>query len=321
MRAMILAAGYGTRMQPLTSLRAKPALPVRGRPVISLLLALLARQGVREVMINLHHRAESLREAVESDHPGSLRIGWSEEPRPLGTGGGIRRAADFLRGSETCVVLAGDMLIDLDLETLATRHRASGRDATLVLREDPRAEAFGSIGLDASGGLARVGSEARIGDERRTGLFTGARLFSREALDRWPDREVFEDLRDWLVPASKEYGLRVGGEVVGPAQSVWEPVGNPSEYLRANLEPPSLPSLGGAVEHWSGEVRIVGDGGDVLLGREAVIGDGVRLDHAVVWEDEEVPAGLQRSFGVFAGGAFHSCRGAGAGSVEARSTG
>ena len=85
--------------------------------MISLLLAFLARHGVREVMINLHHRPESLRQAVEADHPESLEIHWSEEPRPLGTGGGIRRAAEFLRGSETCVVLAGDMLIDLDLES------------------------------------------------------------------------------------------------------------------------------------------------------------------------------------------------------------
>ena len=319
-RAMILAAGYGTRMHPLTSLRAKPALPVRGRPVISLLLAFLARHGVREVMINLHHRAESLREAVEADHPDSLEICWSEEPRPLGTGGGVRRAADFLRGSETCVVLAGDMLIDFDLEALATRHRRSGRAATLVLREDPRMGAFGSIGLDASGRLARIGPDPPIGDERRAGLFTGIRFFSREVLDHWPDRDVFEDLRDWLVPAMKDHGLGVGGEVALPGQSVWEPVGTPDEYLHVNLEPPSLPSLGGSVEHWSGEIRVVGDGEDVLLGRKAVMGEGAHLDHAVVWEGEEVPAGLQRSFGVFAGGTFHSCRTAGAGLADRRST-
>ncbi len=320
MRAMILAAGHGSRMQPLTSLRAKPALPVRGRPVVSLLLAFLARHGVREVMINRHHRPDSLREAVESDHPQSLQIDWSEEPRPLGTGGGIRRAADFLRGSETCVVLAGDMLIDLDLEALATRHRTSGRAATLVLREDPRASEFGSIGLDASGRLARVGSDPRIGEERCAGLFTGIRVFSREALDHWPDRDAFEDLRDWLVPAMEDHGLPVGGEIVERAHSVWEPVGTPSEYLRANLDPPSLPSLGGAVERWSGEIQIVGHGEDVLLGRQAVLGEGARLDHAVVWEGEEVPAGLQGSFGVFAGGAFHPCRTAETGPAESKAT-
>jgi NDP-sugar pyrophosphorylase family protein len=189
-----------------------------------------------------------------------------------------------------------------------------------VLRDDSRAAEFGSIGLDASDRLARVGEDAGLGDERRAGLFTGIRLFSRDALDHWPDRDVFEDLRDWLVPAMKERGLRVGGEIVEHGQSVWEPVGTPSEYLRVNLEPPILPSLGGAVESWTGEIRVVGDGEDVLLGRKSVMGEGVHLDHAVVWEGEEVPAGLQQSFGVFAGGRFHPCRAAEAGSAETRST-
>ena len=81
---MILAAGLGTRLRPLTDLRAKPALPERGRPVISLLLDLLDRHGCREVMINLHHRSETIRAAVGSDHPADLEISWSEESVPLG---------------------------------------------------------------------------------------------------------------------------------------------------------------------------------------------------------------------------------------------
>ena len=108
-RAMILAAGLGTRMRPLTNYRAKPALPVCGRPVISLLLELLAAHGVREVLINLHHHPDSILEAVEADHPESLSIEWSEEPSPLGTGGGIERASEFLRGTADCLVMAGDM--------------------------------------------------------------------------------------------------------------------------------------------------------------------------------------------------------------------
>ncbi|NNL66116.1 MAG: nucleotidyltransferase family protein, partial [Myxococcales bacterium] len=154
---MILAAGLGLRMRPLSDHRAKPALPVLGRPVISLLLELLARCGVREVLINLHHLPSSIRDAVEADHPAALDLTWSIEDAPLGTGGGIRRAADFLRGTDDCLVLAGDMLLDLDLPTLCARHRASGRDVTLVLRDDPRTETFGSIGLDAAGRVVRIG--------------------------------------------------------------------------------------------------------------------------------------------------------------------
>ena len=136
MRAMILAAGLGTRLRPLTALRAKPALPIRGRPVISLLLDFLSRHEIREVMINLHYLPHTIRAAVDADRPPSMRIIWSEESEPLGTGGGIRRASEFLSGDDECVVLAGDMLIDIDLTSLLESHRQSGLDATLVLRDD-----------------------------------------------------------------------------------------------------------------------------------------------------------------------------------------
>lgn len=315
MRAMILAAGFGTRMGLLSKLRAKPALPVRGRPVISLLLAFLERHGIEEVMINLHHLPETIRAAVQQDHPQSMRISWSEEPTPLGTGGGIRRAAAFLAGSDDCVVLAGDMLLDLDLAGVVERHRASGRAATLVLREDDRMSVFGSVGLAADGRVLRIGSQigsgipsgVRSAEESAVGLFTGVRVLSRAALDHWPDRAVFEDLRDWLVPAMRDHGMRAGGEILDRSRSVWEPVGTPREYLQANLEPPGLPSLGGSASSWQGEIRLAGEHQDVLLGRKATLGTGARLERAVVWENESVPPELMAHDGVFAGGRFHSC--------------
>jgi NDP-sugar pyrophosphorylase family protein len=304
---MILAAGLGTRMRPLSELRAKPALPVRGRPVIGLLLDLLARHGIRDVMINLHHRPTSIRDAVERERPMGLAIHWSEEPVPLGTGGGIRRAAEFLRESNECLVIAGDMLLDLDLGMLFAHHRASRNAATLVLREDHRAPVFGTIGFDADAQVTRIGTREIRAGEVASGLFTGVRVFSRSLLDDWPGPEDFEDLRDWLVPAMLERDARVGAWRVGPDDSVWEPVGTPSEYLRVNLDPPALPSLGGPVEKWTGEVELVGAAGDVILGSHAQLGEGAHLEQSVVWEDERVPAGFRGALGVFAGGQFHAC--------------
>lgn len=318
-RAMILAAGLGTRMRPLSDLRAKPALPVCGRPVISLLLELLAHHGIRDVLVNLHHRPDTIRRAVERDRPAELRVTWSEEPEPLGTGGGIRRAAAFLSETPHCLVLAGDMLLDLPLGVLFDRHVASGRDVTLVLRDDPRGEAFGTIGLDERGDVVRIGrrpldrhdaarpSGAAV--EKAAGLFTSVRFFRREALAAWPsaDERPFEDLRDWLAPRAEAGALRFGGECVGPEASVWEPVGTPDEYLAANLAPPALPSLGGAAEHWRGDLdHEAWRAGRVVAG-SAVLGSDVDLDRCVVWEDERVPAGFSGRDGVYAGGAFHAC--------------
>ena len=208
MRAMILAAGLGTRLRPLTAYRAKPALPVRGRPVISLLLELLARYDVEHVLVNLHHLPATIRKAVESDRPAGVRITWSQEPSPLGTGGGIKRAAEFLSASPECVVLAGDMLLDLDLGSLLEKHREAhrqdGREVTLILRDDPRGLDFGTIGLDERGGLTRIGRRTLAGSapEAREGLFTGVRFFSRGALKDWPASASPDDAFDRTSPST-----------------------------------------------------------------------------------------------------------------------
>jgi NDP-sugar pyrophosphorylase family protein len=314
---MILAAGLGTRMRPLSDLRAKPAIPVRGRPVISLLLEFLARQGCRDVMINLHHLPETIRAAIAGDHPADIDICFSEEPTPLGTGGGIHRAADFLRKSESCIVLAGDMLLDVPLRALFERHLASGRHATLLLRRDSRDEDFGTVGLDESGNVSRIGKlrlagakRADIGAETSRGLFTGVRFFSHDVLDNWPAEAadaVFEDLRDWLVPGIETRGERVGGDFVDSDSSVWEPVGTPEEALRVNLSPPNLPTLGGSAENWGGEVDVVGENNDVIISRKAFVPEDALLERCVVWDDERVPSGFRGHDGIFAGGAFRSC--------------
>ncbi|MFK7897529.1 MAG: NDP-sugar synthase [Myxococcota bacterium] len=322
MNAMILAAGLGTRLRPLTTLRAKPALPVQGRAVICLLLEFLARQGIQRVMINLHYLPDTIRHAVAADSPEGMEILWSEEPEPLGTGGGIRRAADFLRETEECVVLAGDMLLDVDLRGLRDRHLTSGRNVTLLLREDPRGENFGTIGVDEQGRVSRIGertielpsldSEARtqISEQGETetdmarGLFTGLRIFSREALDHWPGETAFEDLRDWLIPGIETRNESVGAEIVGTSDSVWEPVGTPAEYLRVNLDPPSLPSLGGDSTQWVGNIERVGTN---WIDRTAKVPTGTALERSVVWDHESVPVDLRGEDGVFAGDAFHAC--------------
>ena len=131
MRAMILAAGLGTRMQPLSALRPKPILPVRGIPLLAYPLAWLAHHGVDEVIVNLHHFPDATRAVAEVWAPPGLRVHFSDEPVLLDTGGGIRRAANFLRESDPSLVIAGDMILDLDLQPLLARHRERGDDSWL----------------------------------------------------------------------------------------------------------------------------------------------------------------------------------------------
>ena len=308
MRAMILAAGLGTRMRPLSELRAKPALPVRGRPVIAWLLALLERHGVREVAVNLHHLPETVVEAVERFAPASLRVEWSHERLPLGTGGGIRRMREFLSQSDPSLVLAGDMLLDVDLGALAAAHSASGAHCTLLLRRDERAATFGTIGFDEAGRVRRIGRRFDLGGEKQAGIFVGVRVLSPDVFERLPDvtdDTEFEDLSDWLAPALRAGDEGIRGRLLEAREMTWEPVGTPAEYLAANLETPGLSfdPTGNLAEG----ARLIGRSGDVVLGAGATIGEGAELERCVVWEGEQVPDGLRARGGVFAAGRFYPC--------------
>jgi mannose-1-phosphate guanylyltransferase len=298
-RAMILAAGLGTRMQPLSTLRPKPVLPVLGLPLIAWPLAWLARHGVREVIVNVHHLPVAVRTATEAWAPPGLEVHFSEERELLGTGGGIRRAAAFLAASEPSLVVSADMICDVDLGALVARHRARGDFATLALRDDRRAGRFGTIGIDAGGRVRRIARRFDLGGEAAAGVNVSVYLFSSRALAALPDRDVFNHLDDWLAPRL------AAGDVAGdllPMQ--WEPVGTPGEYLAVNLHPPEVAYLDAPARARALGVRLEPD---LVVGARARIGPGARLRRAVVWDGESVPAGFAGEGGVFAGGRFHAC--------------
>jgi len=301
MRAMIVAAGLGTRLRPLSALRPNAAMPIRGVPLIAYPLALLARFGVTETVINVHHLPEKLVEAAERYAPPGMSVRFSFERELLDTGGGIRRVADFLRESDPCLILGGDMIVDTDLSTLLNAHRTRGDAITLLLRDDPRIATFGSIGIDAEGRLRRIATRFDLGGETRAGLYTWANVVSRRALDALPEREVFSHFDHWIAPMLAGGAQDVLGELDLPC--TWEPVGTLAEYLAANLDPPQLSYLDQAA--LAGAARVEGD---VVIGAGATIGPGARLDRVVIWDGERVPAGLRAREGVFAGGVLHSAQ-------------
>jgi NDP-sugar pyrophosphorylase family protein len=299
---MILAAGLGTRMRPLSDLRPKPILPVRGVPLLAYPLAWLADAGVTEVVLNLHHMPDATRAAAERWAPPGLAVTFSAEPVLLGTGGGIRRAAAFLRESDPSIVLAGDMICDADLRALRALHRSRGDAATLVLREDPRADRFGTIGVDAAGAIRRIARRFDLGGETGAGVYVSVNLFAPRVFDALPDRDEFSHLDDWLAPLLAAGARDVRGELVPPERCRWEPVGTPAEYLAANLRPQRLSFLDADARGRAIGARV---DADLVVGAGAVLGSGASLRRAVVWDGERVPDGFRGEDGVFAGGAFH----------------
>src|SRR2546425_12373897 len=144
MKAMILAAGYGERLWPLTCDRAKPALPVLGKPLVGYVAEYLAKYGVVDVIVNLHHQPESVRSALGDGSQFGVKLQYVHEPVILGTSGALDNARRLLEG-DTLVVINGKLITDLDLKAALETHRRTTALATLVLKENPKRERFSVV--------------------------------------------------------------------------------------------------------------------------------------------------------------------------------
>jgi NDP-sugar pyrophosphorylase family protein len=155
MKALVLSAGKGERLMPLTGTVPKPIVEVGGRPLIHYPLRMLARAGVTDVAINLHHLAAAVQTALGHGDEVGIRITYAPEATLLGTGGPLPGLREFF-GNETFAILNCDTIIDLDLNALAEFHRSHGGLATLVLRESDTPEAYSRIEIDAEARVRRM---------------------------------------------------------------------------------------------------------------------------------------------------------------------
>lgn len=180
MRAMILAAGFGSRLRPLTDRVPKPLIAVGGHPMIAYPLAILREAGVRDVLINLHHLGGQIREALSDGARHGLSIHYSEEDPILDTGGAIQAAESFLNG-DTFVVLNSDTIMDLSLMDVVDAHRRNKALATMVLRPDPQAQSYGVIEIDRDSRIRRfLGRPAVVPGNLTPLMFGGVHVFEPE---------------------------------------------------------------------------------------------------------------------------------------------
>jgi mannose-1-phosphate guanylyltransferase len=154
--ALVLTAGLGTRLQPLSSVRAKPALPVAGTPLVTRILKWLKRAGIQRVVLNLHHRADSITSIVGDGSPLGLDLRYSWETNILGSAGGPARAIPLLQ-SDRFLIVNGDTLADVDLQAIAAQHVDTNAQVTMAL-VDGRAGYNGVI-ADANGIVRGFGRE------------------------------------------------------------------------------------------------------------------------------------------------------------------
>jgi len=294
MRGMVLAAGRGERMRPLSYRLAKPAIPVLNRPLVSYALRTLQRAGVRRAAVNLHHLPDTLEPVVRACTPKGMEVDLFREERLLGTAGGARNAATVLRGGPFFLT-NGDFVLDVDpSETLAV-HKRMGAVATMVLvpYEDQLGYSPVEVADDRVVRIAgRPESNALVGERH---IFAGLHVVEPEILDRIPPGEEVDINRE-IYPALIAEGKTIAAHVVaGP----WLEFGTPGEYLRRTLHllspefRPFVEKLGFQVSGEGGDPVLVADGArisdnvtlhaGVVLGEGCSVGREVKLRRTVVW--------------------------------------
>jgi len=284
MRAMVLAAGLGTRLRPLTYEITKPMVPVLDRPVMEHIVDLLDRHGFDQVIANLHYFPDTIRE-----HFGE-RMEYHYEPELLGTAGGVRACAEFF-GDEPFLVISGDALTDIDLTALAARHRETDGIATLAVKQVPDTREYGVVLHDRVGRITGF-QEKPSPDEALSELGNcGIYVFDPQIFDYFPDREFVDWAKD-VFPALLENDVPF---YIHEAREYWNDIGSLEELRK------------GTFDALRGELRLqvegqemrpgitVADGsplpedveleGPAWIGRDVRIGEGVRLMCPIVVGD------------------------------------
>ncbi len=198
MRAMVLAAGLGTRMRPLTNRIPKALVPVAGRPLIEYGLRFLKSQGIEEIIINLHHLGGRLRDTLGTGRVYGVRLTYSPEDRLLDTGGGLKHAQAFLEG-DTFVVLNGDTILDLDLGEVLAIHRRARAVATLAVRPNPDEKRYGVVEIDSTGRVCRLRGQPAQPEPVQPlypMMYTGLQILDPRVFDFMPEIRPFSTTRE-----------------------------------------------------------------------------------------------------------------------------
>lgn len=259
MKAMILAAGKGTRVRPLTYDLPKPMIPILGKPVMAYLIEHLHKYGVTEIMVNVSYLHEKIEEYFGEGHQFDVQIGYSFEgyttddgevvPQPLGSAGGMKKIQEF--GGffdDTTIVLCGDALIDLDIKSALFEHRRKGALASVITKEVPwdKVSSYGVVVTDADGRITEFQEKPHQRDAKSNFVSTGIYIFEPEVIDLIPSGQIF-DIGSELFPLLAEKGLPFYAQTrdynwidIGSVSDYWETCQSVLMGEVANLHMPGI---------------------------------------------------------------------------------
>lgn len=331
MKAMILAAGKGTRVRPITYTIPKPMIPILQKPVMEFLLELLRKHGFDQIMVNVSHLAEEIESYFRDGQRFGVQIAYSFEGQiedgrlvgaAIGSAGGLRRIQDFNPFfDDTFVVLCGDALIDLDLTAALQYHREKGAIATIVTKSVPResVSSYGVVVTDEDGRIQAFQEKPSVDEALSTQINTGIYIFEPEIIDFIPPNQEY-DLGGDLFPRLVEKGaaffaVNMDFEWVdiGKVPDYWQAIRGVLSQEIKNVSIPGIEVKPGiytginvAVNwdkvHIEGPVYIGGmtrieDGatiiGPAMIGPSCCICSGAVVDNSVIFEYSRLGPGVR----------------------------
>lgn len=314
MKAMVLAAGLGTRLKPITFSIPKPMVPVIDRPVMAHLLGLIERHGFTDAVANLHYFPDTIREYFGDGSAFGVNLSYNFEDELLGTAGGVRAVRDHF-GDEPFLIISGDALTDIDLTALVERHRTAGGVATLTVKRVADTREYGVVLHDGDGRITgfqeKPDPAEALSDLGNCGIY----VFSPEIFDYFPDR----DFVDW---AQDVFPVLLDNDVpfyIHEIEEYWNDVGSLGELRTGTFDALSgaldlgiegtgadagvFAADAGALDDaelsegqiWAGRGCEIGAGarlqGPLVIGDGARIGAGAAVRDSIIFPGGEVPAG------------------------------
>ncbi len=270
MRAIILSAGYGTRLWPLTEDRTKPAIPILGKPLVGYVAEYLAGYGFDEIVVNLHHRPESVRKALGDGGRFGVKLHYVEEPVILGTSGALDNTREFF-DRETFLVVNGKIITDIDLEAALNTHRQMKALATLVLLPNERRERFSIVETEAGRVTRFAGMPVETGDGPAPLMFTGIHIMEPRIFDYVP-RGVFSDSVIDVYPPAIAKGEIIAAHV---ASGKWRELSTLRRYLDISVE------------------LLKREGKSYFAGANSVVPGTASVTETIIWDNVKVDPGAR----------------------------
>lgn len=266
-QAVVLAGGKGTRLRPLTDNRAKPLLPILGKPCIEYALRSLVEAGIEEIFVACGYRANDLVSSLTELDLGGTKLVFAFEDEPAGTAGAVKLLEARLEG--TFVVASGDVLADVNMGDLITYHRSKGAFGTMALTTAERPEEFGIVGLDQNGRIERFKEKPAREEVFSNLINAGIYVLEPDSLNCIPEGEMYDFSKN-LFPKLLDMGKPLFG---APIQGMWKDIGRPSALIEANIQMASRRGVYPPIEGIEPPAHV---------GRETELGKGVRIRNSVI---------------------------------------